>query len=94
MTQQAKLIECHPVFHNIDLLIKMFHPSCSPTNTPRKFFDWKYFSKVFNRDLHPFPTYDNFISLILLFCIFFVRKYAKVPEIPDFHAHSDYRTSV
>ena len=28
------------------------------------------FKKIFNRDLPPYPTYDNFISLILLFYYF------------------------
>ena len=42
--------------------------------------------------LHTKNYFTYFI--ILLFCIFFVHTYTKVPNIPDFHVQSVYRISV
>ena len=79
MTQQAKLIECHPVFHNITLLIKNFIPADHLPIHRRDSSNENIFQK-YEIVTSPPPIYDNFISLILLFCIFlYVRtlKYQK-----------------
>ena len=71
MIQQAKLIECHPIFHNITLLIKNFHSSWSPTIHRMKIF----FNNM--KSWPPLPTYETLFHLFSYFLILYSFSYLR-----------------